>query len=93
MEQVFAAVEDGCKRGVKNLKASMANLQCLSIRAVEQKVTANEKRREAGETDRARAVKLGVEDFEGSEVRALKASVWKPTSFSGRPLVDDWFNE
>ena len=93
VEQVFAAVEDGCKRGVKNLKASMANLQCLSIRAVEQKVTANEKRREAGETDRARAVKLGVEDFEGSEVRALKASVWKPTSFSGRPLVDDWFNE
>ncbi|CAE7840654.1 unnamed protein product [Symbiodinium sp. CCMP2592] len=73
VEQVFAAVEDGCKRGVKNLKASMANLQCLSIRAVEQKVALNEKRQQAGETDRPRSVKLGVEDFEGSEVRALKA--------------------
>ncbi|CAE7840661.1 unnamed protein product [Symbiodinium sp. CCMP2592] len=67
VEQVFAAVEDGCKRGVKNLKASMANLQCLSIRAVEQKVALNEKRQQAGETDRPRSVKLGVEDFEGSE--------------------------
>ncbi|CAE7273237.1 unnamed protein product [Symbiodinium sp. CCMP2592] len=67
VEQVFAAVEDSCKRGVKNLKASMSNLQCLSIRAVEQKVAANEKQQEAGKTDRPRAVKLGVEDFEGSE--------------------------
>lgn len=86
VEQVFAAVEDSCRRGVKNLKASMANLQCLAIRAVEQKLTANENEREAGKTDRARAVKLGVEDFEGNEVRALKESVWRPSSFAGRRL-------
>lgn len=86
VEQVFAAVEDSCRRGVKNFKASMANLQCLAIRAVEQKLTANENEREAGKTDRARAVKLGVEDFEGNEVRALKESVWRPSSFAGRRL-------
>ncbi|CAE7186234.1 unnamed protein product, partial [Symbiodinium necroappetens] len=69
VEQVFAAVEDSSRRAVKNVKASMANLQCLSIRAVEQKVTASDTQEEAGNTDRARAIKLGVEDFEGNEVR------------------------
>ena len=86
VEQVFAAVEDSSRRAVKNFKASMANLQCLSIRAVEQKVAASDTQEEAGNTDRARAIKLGVEDFEGNEVRALKASVWKPTSCTGRRL-------
>ncbi|CAE7442053.1 unnamed protein product [Symbiodinium microadriaticum] len=69
VEQVFAAVEDSSRRAVKNFKASMANLQCLSIRAVEQKVAASDTQEEAGNTDRARAIKLGVEDFEGNEVR------------------------
>ena len=74
VEQVFNHLEDACKRSSKNATASMPCLQTLAIRSVNQRLTNGE--------GRARGVELAPEDFEGKQVRMIKASVWKPESLN-----------
>ena len=54
----------------------MSNLQCLSIRAVSQKLTKDDPKSPHG-------ISVRPEDCEGKDVRCLRQSVWRPDSFSG----------
>ena len=78
IENVFNSLEDNCKRSNKNARSSICNMQCLSIRAVAQKVT--------DKPNTPRGIKLSCEDFEGKDIRAIKQTVWRPDCFSGRFL-------
>ena len=73
VEQCFNHMEDSIKRATKANSASVPNVQCLGIRAVANKVCQGEKT--------ARAITLSPEDFEGNEVRAIKANVWRADSY------------
>ncbi|CAE7852610.1 ASAH1, partial [Symbiodinium microadriaticum] len=59
VEQCFNHMEDSMKRATKANSASLANVQCLGIRAVANKVCRGEKG--------AQAIALSPEDFEGNE--------------------------
>ena len=76
VEQIFSSIEDSCKRSNKNARSSLSNLQCLCIRATEQKLTGNE-------PNRPKNVSLTPADYEGSDIRNVKAHVWRPESYSG----------
>ncbi|CAE7622770.1 hemA [Symbiodinium sp. CCMP2592] len=61
IEDLFAALQDACRRGVKNGDASLSNLQCVTVRAVQQKMDVE---------DGPNLVKLESEDYEGKTVRS-----------------------
>ncbi|CAE7403147.1 hemA [Symbiodinium sp. CCMP2592] len=73
VEQCFNHMEDSIKRASKANTASLANVQCLGIRAVANKICKGEKA--------AQAVNLSPEDFEGNEVRAIKPKVWRADTY------------
>ena len=73
VEQCFNHMEDSIKRASKANTASLANVQCLGIRAVANKICRGEKA--------AQAVNLSPEDFEGNEVRAITPKVWRADSY------------
>ena len=79
IETMFNHMEDCIKRATKTNKASMANMQALSIRAFSNRICKNE--------HAARTVSLLPEDFEGKEVRCIKPKVWRPDNFSGSFLA------
>ena len=73
IEDLFSSLQDACRRGVKNGDASLSNLQCVTVRAVQQKMDVE------GGPD---LVKLESEDYEGNAIRSLKPRIWRPESAS-----------
>ena len=79
VEQIFNRMEDSAKRASKNAGSSLPNLQCLAIRSVNHQIARGEKG--------CRPVNLSTEDFEGKQIRNIRASVWRPESLSGGALA------
>ena len=75
VEDSFNSMADACSRAGKNGSASMANLQALHIRSVNQKMT--------GKSFQPSAVELETEDWEGAEVRGLRPKMFQPSTFAG----------
>ena len=75
IEQVFNRMEDSTKRASKSSTASLCNLQCVAIRSVNKQI--------ASGSNTPAAIELSTEDWEGKQVRNIKASVWRPDSFCG----------
>ncbi|CAE7207091.1 unnamed protein product [Symbiodinium natans] len=75
IESMFAAIEDNVKRTAKNNGASLPNLQCASIKALQTKVCAG--------PEGAEPVQLQPPDFEGQEIRNVKMNVFKPEAYTG----------
>ena len=75
VERIFNSLEDAARRSSKNNVSCMSNLQCLAIRSLEKHVTSG--------PSAPTGVKLLQEDWEGRQVRSIRASVWKPETFSG----------
>lgn len=75
VEDSFNSMADACSRAGKNGLASMANLQALHIRSVNQKMT--------GKSFQPSAVELETEDWEGAEVRGLRPKMFQPSTFAG----------
>ena len=73
IEDVFSSLQDACRRGVKNGDASLSNLQCVTVRAVQQKMDVE---------DGPNLVRLQSEDHEGNAIRSLKPRIWQPDSAS-----------
>ncbi|CAE7325095.1 hemA [Symbiodinium sp. CCMP2592] len=73
IEDIFSSLQDACRRGVKNGDACLSNLQCVTVRAVQQKMDV-----EGGPN----LVKLESEDYEGNAIRNLKPRIWRPDSAS-----------
>ena len=78
IEDLFNSLEDGLRRGVKNNKTSLSNMQCIAIRSLQHKLA---------DGHSARTIELQSEDFEGNEIRAIKPRIWRPDSYAGSPLV------
>ena len=85
VESLFQSMEEAAKRASKHEKASLPNLQCLTVRALQKKILREE---DADEPGRAPCgISLSSEDWEGAEVRALKSSIWRPDSYSGSTVL------
>ncbi|CAE7378441.1 hemA [Symbiodinium sp. CCMP2592] len=66
IEDVFSSLQDACRRGVKNGDAGLSNLQCVSVRAIQQKMDV-----EGG----PKLVQLESEDYEGNAVRSAEIRI------------------
>ena len=78
IEDVFATLSDSIKRSSKADAGSLCNAQAVCIRG------ANRLCRGEGHPE---AVLLKAADWEGSEIRGLKSSAWRPESCSGSFLA------
>ena len=73
IEDIFSSLQDACRRGAKNGDAGLSNLQCVTVRAIQQKMDV-----EGG----PKLVQLESEDYEGNAIRSLKPRIWEPDSAS-----------
>lgn len=85
VESMFQSMEESTKRANKHEKASLPNLQCLTVRALQKKVLHKEDGEEARRAPDG--ILLSSEDWEGAEVRALKGSIWRPDSYGGSTVI------
>ena len=74
VEDVFSSMQDSIKRGSKRETACLPGLQAVAVRSTMQRC-----RPEPG-TTKLKAVELESADYEGNEVRNLRANIWKPES-------------
>ena len=79
IEDIFQTMADTINRGTRTEMASLPSLQAVQIRACQQKLVGN--------LGQPRGIQLSGSDYEGAEVRGLKAKLFQPTSFTGRSLV------
>jgi hypothetical protein len=70
IEECFNYASASLRKSTRSEKVSMANLQATVVRAAERRLMNKEQQ--------VRGVELEAEDYEGREVRGLRASVWSP---------------
>eukprot|EP00439_Symbiodinium_sp_Y106_P055968 s607_g7.t2 len=66
IEDIFSSLQDACRRGVKNGDAGLSNLQCVTVRAIQQKMDV-----EGG----PKLVQLESEDYEGNAIRSAEIRI------------------
>ena len=76
VEDCFSSIQDAVKRSSKADVGSLPNMAAVAIRSLEQKTSASAS---------LQSVSLEGEDFEGNQVRALKANVFRPDSCPSSP--------
>ena len=81
IEDSFASIQDAVNRSGKSDLGSLANIQAVHLRGCVQKMT--------GLPHQGRSVALNAADFEGPEIRGLRAKLFQPTSFSGSFSIDN----
>ena len=84
VEDAFASMEDAVRRSGKSDLGSLTNLQAVHLRSVVHNMT--------GQEHQGHTVSLGAADFEGPEVRGLRAKLFQPTSFSGSVSIGDFLS-
>ena len=74
VEDVFSSMQDSIKRSSKRETACLPGLQAVAVRSTMQRCPPEP------ETVKLKAVQLESADYEGNEVRNLRANIWKPES-------------
>ena len=85
VEDAFNSMADAVARSSKTTTASLPNLQAVHVRACRQNM--------CGEAHQGRCVDLEAADWEGAEVRGLKAKLFAPTSYVGSNWTPEILHE